>query len=247
MKLLKSVMNAVKSHAESSFPEECCGLIVKSEKPRHEYLPGLNISPEPKLNFRLDIQSTLAGRPYDSIEAIVHSHVDETTEFSDADIESCNQIDIPFILYSLPKDHFSVYMPDTQLVPLIGRKFHWGILDCYSLVKDAYELELGIKLSNYPRLGEMGIWMSDDWDQIDKYFEDEGFKELTGNYRLKKYDVILMATSKNPLKPTHMALYWDESKSSMIHHLAHRLSEETVYGGYWSDITVKVVRNVSQG
>ncbi|KAG0739940.1 hypothetical protein G6F24_017181 [Rhizopus arrhizus] len=40
--------------------------------------------------------------------------------------------------------------PCGYVAPLEGRQFAHGILDCYSLVRDFYALELGITLSQYP-------------------------------------------------------------------------------------------------
>lgn len=98
--------DAIKSHARSTFPNECCGVIVENDRAR-EIIQMKNISLAPETTFLLDFYEIL-GR---DVSYIYHSHPSSSSVASPADVEYCNEIRIPFLIYSLKDDDFSLLMP----------------------------------------------------------------------------------------------------------------------------------------
>ena len=57
-----------------------------------------------------------------------------------------------------------------------GRKFRFGVTDCYTMVRDFYKREFGIELRNYAR--------------YDKFWEDESF-EITPEWLFDDMDDLM--------------------------------------------------------
>ncbi len=71
----------------------------------------------------------------------------------------------------------SKFKPCGYKAPLVGRNYIHGIQDCYSIVRDFYERELGINLSDYER--EDAWWESRESKSLYlDNFEKEGFVEV---------------------------------------------------------------------
>lgn len=139
--------------------------------------------------------------------------------------------------------------PNGYVVPLLGRQFAHGILDCYSLVQDFYAREMGIRLSDYTR--------DDDWwhHGQDLYSLDrlraEGFELIDGPMR--RGDMILMQIRCKDVA-NHAGIFLGDTglseapnlhpvPNAMLHHLYGRLSERVSYGGMWAQATRYIVRH----
>ncbi|WEU67280.1 C40 family peptidase [Xanthomonas phage JGB6] len=125
--------------------------------------------------------------------------------------------------------------PSGYVAPLVGREFHHGILDCYTLVRDYYQQEMNITLKDYERAD--GWWERGE-NLYMKNLEDCGFYQVSER-EIKVGDMILMQIRSN--EPNHAGVYLGDGL--FLHHLYGRLSSRDVYGGYWRDATRFVVRH----
>lgn len=123
--------------------------------------------------------------------------------------------------------------------PLVGRTFAHGITDCFSLIVDYYQRELGITLPNFER--HDGWWNDGHSDLYTEGFGKTGFVRVEGEPR--KHDVLLMQIRSNNRVPNHAAIYLGDGW--MLQHLYGRLSSRDLYGGQWLEYTRLIVRHRS--
>jgi proteasome lid subunit RPN8/RPN11 len=225
---------------------EACGYIVRKDN-QMKFIPCENIHQEPFENFAIAAKDYAIADQEGELVAVFHSHVEATIhngkmEFSQADRIACEESGLMWVLAILPFGELKFTAPSGYMPPLIGREFCYGISDCYSLVRDIYR-DIGIQLNNYPR-GYLDEWNTvPDWDMYEENFAKEGFIEVDKYGKLQKYDVLLMQIQSQ--KINHVAVMWDCDRNVFIHHLIDRLSEESIYGGYWQRCTIKIVRHSS--
>ena len=86
----------IKEHFDKEFPREGCGVlaVVKGKK---KWFPVKNISPEPD-NFILDSDEYIKLLVTTDIVGIVHNHIGDSSKPSQADIDYCNALGIPYYL-----------------------------------------------------------------------------------------------------------------------------------------------------
>jgi proteasome lid subunit RPN8/RPN11 len=183
MELNSSSHEAFEKHAISVYPQECCGLLLDDG----EYLSCVNKHPDPTKSFRIDpmVLVEMDGR----MKAVLHSHpYNPSHQFpvgflpqypSMKDIDCFNKTGLPWGIAATDGTGISelVWMDESVIPPLLGRKFVWGVTDCFSLGRDYYKLNYGITFPNVPR--PWGFW--DDLDNSDfivRYFESCGFYEV---------------------------------------------------------------------
>ena len=247
----KNSIEAIRRHAQACYPRECCGLVIVKGS-IEKYLPCENTAED---NDHFVISAADYARAEDNgiVVAVVHSHPDETDRPSVADRRLCNESGLSWLIVSVRKGVAAPTVrriePENQPVPLLGRAFSHGVQDCYTLVRDFYEREMGVQIPDFAR--------SDDWwkagqDLYMDNFEQAGFYRLDADAALQFGDVILMQVSAQVAnhagvfvgavdrldnRPVFPAL-----QNAFIHHLYGRLSTREVYGGYWKDNTLAIVR-----
>ena len=86
---------------------ESCGLVVGSSG-GEEFVPCRNLSPCPELSFTFSAKYLLV----DNLKYIFHSHPSSSSRPSYIDKKYCNELRIPFLIYSLVEDDFSLYYPE---------------------------------------------------------------------------------------------------------------------------------------
>ncbi|ELW82987.1 prokaryotic JAB domain-like protein, partial [Acinetobacter sp. OIFC021] len=139
MKLTAKLKKAIMAHAEKSYPEECCGLIVGGK-----YLPCTNIAPtvydqngiikqDKTTNFEIDPEDLVSAENQGEIQAYVHSHPDGTTRATDLDRIQIELHKTPWVICSYPDLDFQVYEPCGYRAPLVGRNYIHHYQDCYAL------------------------------------------------------------------------------------------------------------------
>lgn len=208
----------LKAHVLSAFPNEACGIVVKNK-----YIPLKNIHPEPLTNFRIDPVDMVQ---YGEVEAVIHSHIinprntiDPRTP-STSDQESQQRSDITYGIVATDGHKVTdvlYFGDDIAIPPLEGREFVHGVLDCYSILRDYYRLNFGIKIKNWVR--DWNWWLNAQDLYTDENLASIGFHKIAFT-DIKAHDVILFKV--NSPVPNHCGVYIQHN--TFIHQLGHRLS-----------------------
>lgn len=252
MRLNKSLKNAITDHAWATYPHECCGLIIDGK-----YQPCVNISHDPANSFEIDPTQLIDT----DIQAIVHSHPNGSSEPSEIDrvqmgLHGVDWVIVGLGVHSDGEKYCTIksHKPKAYQAPLIGREYYHGTQDCYSLVRDYYQRELGIELPDFDRL--------DDW------WEDENAEPLYQNnfakvgfeivHDVQKHDVILCRVGRTH-HINHALIFLGDGTlmsettppcvgdSLVLHHPHGRLSVREIYGESWAKRTAMIVRHKDLG
>ncbi|AHF77896.1 Putative tail fiber component K [Sodalis praecaptivus] len=212
------------AHAEACAPAECCGLIVAGQ-----YFPCRNIAADPDNHFEIDPVSWAAAEDKGEIEAIVHSHPDGNPFLSEADRIAQRRSGLPWWLVCDEEIRKFRNVPR-----LIGRTFEHGVMDCYTLMRDAYHL-CGHELPYFER--NDGWWKGEE-DLYIANMAANGFTRLADDAEVLPGDVFLMCldlAGQTVPKATHSAIYIGEQL--ILHQRPNTLSKRDCYGGFWKKIT----------
>lgn len=232
--MIDSLLDEIYSHALIEAPRESCGIIIV-QKGRVKYLKCTNDIPGTE-HFMINKEDYAKAEDLGDIAYIVHSHPATQPNPSPTDLVSIEQDDVPWLIVNPFLLTYSITKPSGYTLPYIGRIFHHGITDCYSLVRDYYLKELGITLGQYTRPDDW--WIDTDYNFYFDNFGKEGFVEINPK-DLKQHDLIFMRVGSS--KMNHAAIYIGNNK--ILHHPMNRLSSRDIYGGWWQKITGKVVRH----
>jgi len=204
-------------HAKNEDPKESCGLLVII-KGKEVYVPCINISENKNDIFILDPKCWAEAEDKGEITAIVHSHPTTSPQLSMADKVACEKTKLKWYVVQPNLEQWVEYEPCGYRAPLIGRKWVWGVNDCWSLCRDYYQDELGITLRDWDRPTCSDAFLLNPF--FDRSFHATGFRELEPDEELKKNDLLLFSISSPGLN--HIGLYLDNQL--VLHHLQHRLS-----------------------
>ncbi|MGB6924826.1 C40 family peptidase [Psychrobacter sp.] len=247
MYILKPTKEAILNHAAACYPRESCGVIVN-----REYIECENISNSDS-EFVINPLDIVRAEAKGKIEAIVHSHPNGSTKPSTFDRLQMPLHSLPWVIVSYPETDIKVHRPKAFTAPLINREYIHATLDCYSIVRDYYDRELGIELDNFERLDR---WWEDSAN-ADLYvdnFASQGFIQVND---LQRHDVILCR-----VQPTahvnHALIYLGNngqltSEASehviadhlVLHHPYCRRSRREIYGNVWQERSAIIVRHKS--
>ncbi len=230
--------NIALEHAKKDLPHEACGL-VGVYKGKEKYYPCKNLAEDSKDQFIIDPDDWINVEDEAEIIAVFHSHPNYPSTASDADLASCEYLDLPFYIVSPETENWSYYEPSGYKKGLIGRQWVWGVQDCWNLVHDWYIEKKQITLKHWDRpkspkefrenpLFEYGLPLT-------------GFTELKNKVDLEEGDVLLMDTT-NTGKLDHVALYVGDQ--TILHHCVKRLSGREIYNQNWIECTKKSYRYV---
>jgi len=230
-KLFNKCRADAEAHALAEYPRESCGLVV-SVCGKPSYVPCRNQSEEPD-HFILHPEDHAAAEDLGDIFAVVHSHPDAGPEPSLHDIASHAASCMTWWIVGL-KDGAATWheMPAAGEMPLEGRVFVHGVIDCYTLVRDYYRQVLGIILPDYHRKDDW--WHNGENLYVDN-FERAGFVPVSTP---EPGDLIVMAIGSPT--PCHGAI-WLEG-DVLLHHLYGRLSCREVYGRAYRECTTHIMR-----
>lgn len=212
--------------------KECCGFLLSDG----EIYPCENQSKSPSQEFIIETALYAALEKEKGIAAIFHSHTNGSSKFSAADIDLVNRTQKPLVLYTVAHNEFKAVDPSGK-TPLIGRHFVYGVYDCFSLVRDYYAQEKGIKLPNYHRSSDKPVWDQKEWDWIDTEYERVGFKKVSSP---DIGDVIAMSIGNNAMGINHLAIYLGDNL--FLHQLNSRKSNKDIWGSPWDLYTIKFLR-----
>lgn len=226
-----SLKQAIAAEARKAAPEECCGFIVNGS-----IVPCQNVASSPNDFFAIAAEDYAKISETGDIEAIYHSHVDGVRGFSTPDVATCKQSGLPWVVFHLPSGDF-FYADPLGKAPYEGRQWIYGIHDCYAILRDFYKREFGIELDDFDR-GEENEWEDKNWTMFTDNYSQQGFYEVDAPQQ--KGDFLLMQIGAP--SPNHAGVMSGDG-NAFYHHLMGRLSEKSVYGGYWAKVTAKVLRH----
>ena len=129
-------------------PREGCGMVVNDE-----YIPCNNISKSDD-HFEIDVKDYVKYLINDEIQCIVHSHNNEHNA-SETDMRQQASTGIPWGIFNYVDGKIDdiVFWGDTvEPLPLVGRRFWYGIHDCFSIPRDWWRLR-GFNMINHIRDG----------------------------------------------------------------------------------------------
>lgn len=247
-----STRNAMRKHAIQEFPKEATGFVVVTPE-GEKYIPAVNIAEQANDMVIVCPKSQAKAYKAGEVVAFFHSHPNHPAKPSEADLVGCERMGLPWYIQPL-NDHggalevgeLITVIPSGYKAPLIGRSFSHGVLDCYTLIRDYYDRELGIGLPDFQRDDE---WWNKGQNLYEENFAKAGFVPV---HDLKPHDVILMQYYSEVTNHAGVLIGDYRLKSehtefnvpdAMIHHASNRLSERVIYGGYWADITRMVLRH----
>ncbi|MDM1760711.1 Mov34/MPN/PAD-1 family protein [Acinetobacter sp. 251-1] len=245
MKITAKLKKAIRSHAEKCFPRECCGVVVNDQ-----YIACRNIAQNDH-QFEIHHKDLAKAEDVGEIQAYVHSHPNASAQASDLDLHQIELHEKPWVICAYPDLEFQIYEPFGYRAPLVGRNYHHGWQDCYSIVRDFYQRELGIQLIDFERQDR---W----WESVEneslylENFSKAGFVEVSD---MQYGDVLLCKVGRT--EHVNHAVIWlgDNGKlkseqaepcigsALILHHPYGRKSVREIFGQQWQERVVKVVRH----
>ena len=134
--MIQDFLHKIEQHFFREYPKEGCGL-VGIQKGKAHWIPCENIA-EINENFIMDSSEYLKYKRIYDIVGVVHSHPDESSEPSQADINQCNALGIPYYIFSYPSMDMTIVKPEADTTELYGREYEFGVADCFEAVRDYY-------------------------------------------------------------------------------------------------------------
>ena len=221
-------------HAKDQDPKESVGLLLNI-KGKQKYFPCENLAITSHQEFILNPEDYVKADNLGDIIAIIHSHPVTPPTPSQADRISCEHSKLPWHIVNPKTEEWGKCIPVGYVPELLGRRWVWGITDCWSLVVDWYKQERKITLKDYPRTMTPQEFLENPL--FEDYAERTGFRELRYDETLQKGDVLLMSI----LHPTlnHVGIFLGDM---VLHHLAARLSCREPYSEWLLKCTGKRYR-----
>jgi proteasome lid subunit RPN8/RPN11 len=224
-------------HAEEDTPNEACGLVVSSGK-RHRLIRGKNVALLPKQQFEMHPDAWLEVQDHEQVIAIYHSHPHTSAEPSVQDLVACEASGLPWHIVCPHTRQHTLTEPSGYEAPYEGRPYLYGVLDCYSLMRDWYKREWGLRLMDFER--EPSFWLKGKNTFVES-FEECGFTRLI-EQEPEVGDLMLVQIASTV--PNHIVLYVGDGK--ILHHVEGRLSKIDPYGGAWRRFTTHHLRHASR-
>lgn len=221
-------------HAQEDLNKESCGLFVIF-KGRIIYLPCKNTHCDPANRFAICTEDWVNADTQGEIVGIVHSHPNKAPIPSTADLVACEKSGLPWTIVNPRTEEYRTFNPTGYTMPLYGREYCHGIVDCYSFVRDFYKQEYNVILRDYDRPDN---WWLKGYDFYKDYMSVEGFYPIPADQVLPGDGFILNITSE---VANHGAIYL--GGNDIAHHLYNRLSCREIYGAYYRKHTVMCVRH----
>jgi len=193
-------------------------------------------------HFKITGEDRADAEDMGDVVACVHSHPGYPARPSEADKVMCEASGLRFhiVHVSVPDGatepatgELATLDPQGYQAPYTQRQFVHGVMDCYALVRDYYQRDLGIELPNYER---DDLWWENGQNLYLDNFTDAGCVRVTD---LQPGDIILMQVRSKV--PNHAGVYLGDGL--ILHHVYNRLSSRDVYDGYWQDVTVAYLRH----
>lgn len=234
MMVTDELLADILAHAAECAPRECCGLIVQF-KHKARYVRARNLA-ENDRDFVMNPDDYTEAEDMGNVLGVVHSHVGVPPEPSDADRVGCESSGLPWLIVTYPTGTHRVIEPCGWKAPLVGRDYCEGTLDCWTIVKDYYEEELGIILPKFEY--EEGWWRKGK-DYYREWHPKAGFHAVPMS-DIQKHDMVVMQVDGSNVL-NHAGIYLGDG--IMLHHPYGALSCRRPYAGYWQKHTGLVCRH----
>ena len=223
-------------HAISESPYESCGVVIIN-KGKEKYYHCKNLAKEKGDYFILDPDDWIKAEDLGEIMAVVHSHPNHPPIPSQADLASCEYLDLPFYIVTPETKEWHYFEPSGYKKLLIGREWVWDVQDCWSLITDWFKENKNISIRHWRRPASPQEFTKKPY--FEKVLLGSGFIELNDQDEIQKEDVLLMDTT-NTGKLDHVALYIGDQ--TILHHCVKRLSCRETYDQKWIEYTKKRYR-----
>jgi proteasome lid subunit RPN8/RPN11 len=237
---------AIDAHALRDFPREACGLVVDTAA-GEIYLPCRNIARTVNEHFAIHPMDYADAEERGEITCVVHSHPNIPARPSQGDKVACEKSNKPWFIVAVwkqPEDAVPrivgdfMWAPSGYEAPLVGREFFFGVLDCYTLLRDWYKRERNIELLDFER--HDNFWNDKFGPAMDLYaqYELAGFKEVRDDI-IRVGDVALMQI-RAPFA-NHAGVFVGEDQ--MLHHMYGHLSMISPYrNSMYQEKTRRIIR-----
>lgn len=243
--MIKTIEDVMMEEGTARYPHEACGVVITVGK-KAIAVPCKNIASDPQNYFAINAEDYAAAADRGEVVAIWHTHTDRSAQPSEADLVGCENSNMPWYILSICKNENNEFVFDGPTItepsgfemPYLGRPYVFGVMDCYSLVRDYYKREFGIKLGDGPRIE---FWWRSGTDLLTKGAEDQQLIPQI-DVEPQNGDLFLMITEGTV--PNHVAIYI--GNDMIMHHCHGRLSKRDVYAGYWRKHTVAHLRHISK-
>lgn len=212
------------AHAREASPNECCGLVVASGK-KVRLVRARNVAELPMKHFDLDPAAWFEVGDDESVIGIYHSHPHSDASPSMADLTGCEVSQMPWHIVCPATEEYRLVEPSGYVAPYEKRPYLYGVLDCYTVVRDWYRREWGIVLPDFVR--EKDFWLAGKNTFVDN-IELCGFARLS-NQTPEVGDLFLIQHGAKV--PNHIVLYFGQDR--ILHHVENRLSRVDQFGGVW--------------
>jgi len=197
------------AEAKEAYPEEAVWVITQA---------GCrwvaNTASDPRKTFSVSDQDMLQAYR-EGLVAIVHSHPNGPDCPSEADMRGQIDSGVPWGIICTDGN---ACLPITwwgegiEKEPLIGRGFRHGITDCYSLIRDYYLVEQGIKLPEFPRSWN---WWNEGQDLYTDGFPRAGFRRFDPDKEPPQEGDMWFAQLRSKV-PNHGGIYLGDE--TILHH-----------------------------
>lgn len=229
------IKRIIVDYCNNNQKQESCGFIVYDNKGKFDIIKCFNDHEKPEHNFKISPQVFINTQNVLNIFAIFHSHISDSINFSQNDVNLSEEITIPIYLYNTKHKVWKEYLPHSLSFNLIGNPFSWSMFDCYSLVRYYYWKNLKIYLQDYDRgenvLGENFVF---------EIYESEGFNLIDKMAMPRDHDIIVYKNYRN--LPHHLGIFF---KGKIYEHRQGRLSEYRTTDFYDVKNKVAILRHIT--
>lgn len=220
------IKNRIIDHSKSKPDEEVCGYIYYDMNGEPDFTLSENLAPDKKNNFIIDSSDYINLKSSNKIiYGIYHSHPFADERFSDSDIETSEEMELPIFTYSLLSNKWNFYFPKSYKPNFTEQVFCWGFSDCLELVKNYFETNKNAKFFDYDRDES---FLESNTSAIIDGFENEGFVKVPLGM-IKKDNVLLF--NSNKYYPHHLGIFIGNSR--ILHQPLDGLSRITQLNDNW--------------
>jgi len=229
----QDALKVAKQHARRKFPHRICGLIIDGS-----YRPVKNVAINTKTDYQFP-NGLIEDISPNRVDMIVASQTNKPYLVEAQEVAIQDKYNRPFAFIALNKQTISepvIWGAETPIPPIIGRRFIYGVTDCYTIVRDCFRLgkyelkKQGIdgwpyEPTHLPVIPSNDGWWNEGEDYYVENFKALGFRQIDFS-EARPGDGFL--TKFNSDKYNHAALLI--SPTEIVHHLPARLSRREKVG-----------------